>query len=439
VDTNGPTLEPGGEAFTSSARLPFLASIRQNFAWSFLGNVVFAGSQWGVLVVLAKLGSVEMVGQYGFGVALTGPVFMLANMYLGVVLATDPRGEGQFATYSGARSVTTLVASVAILGFALLSHWGSATTAVVLAIAAAKVLDSFSDILYGLFQRREAIDRIGKSMLLRGVLSLCAAAVAVRFAPSALAASLAVVAMGAVVLWLFDIATGAALLGSRRALAPRVQATPIFRMLRAALPLGIVAMLMSLNTNIPRYFLEHERGAKDLGIFVGLAYISTAANLVVGSLGTAVITRLSTLYANGEFSSFKQAVRLLVLFGTAVGVLEVTVAVLAGGPLLHLLYRAEYVAHKTAFVVAMFAAGIWHVSAFFGYATTAARQFAAQIPLWLLITASAAVASAWMIPSWGILGATWALVASAVVQLFAYGWTYTRLFPSKRAGNGASE
>ncbi len=31
-------------------------SIHENFSWTFAGNVVYAGSQWGILVVLAKLG-----------------------------------------------------------------------------------------------------------------------------------------------------------------------------------------------------------------------------------------------------------------------------------------------------------------------------------------------------------------------------------------------
>jgi O-antigen/teichoic acid export membrane protein len=411
----------------TAERFQFLASVRQNFAWSLLGNLTYAASQWGILVVLAKLGSVEMVGQYGFAIAVTGPVFLLANMSLGVVLATDVRGENDFANYSGARLVTTLTSVLAICGLALFSRWAPAITAVVLAVAASKALESFSDILYGLFQQREAMDRIGRSMLFRGLLSLCAALVAVRFATSALAASLAVAAAWAMVFLQFDIPNGAALLGSRHALVPRLQAGSILRMLRAALPLGIVAMLISLTANIPRYFLEHGRGTKDLGIFVGLAYISTAASLVVGSLGTAVTVRLSTLHSHGELSSFKKLVGRLLLCGAGLGVAEIAVAVGAGRPVLRLLYTPEYAEHEAAFVVAMIAAGITHVASFFGYATTAARRFVVQVPLWLLIMGAAAVFSAFAIPAWGILGASWALVVAAAVQLASYAWVYARL------------
>jgi O-antigen/teichoic acid export membrane protein len=43
------------------------------------------------------------------------------------------------------------------------------------------------------------------------------------------------------------------------------------------LPLGVVAALVLLNTNIPRYFIERYLGEWELGIFAALAYIMVAA------------------------------------------------------------------------------------------------------------------------------------------------------------------
>jgi polysaccharide biosynthesis protein PslG len=37
-------------------------TLRRNFSWTFIGNVVYTACQWGMLVVLAKLGSSEMRG-----------------------------------------------------------------------------------------------------------------------------------------------------------------------------------------------------------------------------------------------------------------------------------------------------------------------------------------------------------------------------------------
>ena len=74
-------------------------SLRKNFTWTLAGNVVYAGCQWGMLVVLAKLGTPEMLGQFALALAITAPVMMFAYLGLRNVLATDARSEYLFGHY----------------------------------------------------------------------------------------------------------------------------------------------------------------------------------------------------------------------------------------------------------------------------------------------------------------------------------------------------
>src|ERR671931_288612 len=62
-------------------------SLRANFAWTVLGNVVYSGCQGGMLIVLAKLGSASMVGQFALGLAVATPVIMFPNLMTGVATA----------------------------------------------------------------------------------------------------------------------------------------------------------------------------------------------------------------------------------------------------------------------------------------------------------------------------------------------------------------
>src|SRR6476660_1556484 len=74
-------------------------SLRSNFSWTFAGNVVYAACQWGMLSALAKLGNPELVGQFALALAVTSPVFMLANLQLRGVQATDAQSQYTFADY----------------------------------------------------------------------------------------------------------------------------------------------------------------------------------------------------------------------------------------------------------------------------------------------------------------------------------------------------
>ena len=68
-------------------------SLRKNFLWNFVGNAISGACQWGMLMVIAKLGTPEMGGKYSLGVAICLPVVMFTNLQLRVIQATDAKNQ----------------------------------------------------------------------------------------------------------------------------------------------------------------------------------------------------------------------------------------------------------------------------------------------------------------------------------------------------------
>ncbi|MCY7273611.1 MAG: lipopolysaccharide biosynthesis protein, partial [Phormidesmis sp. CAN_BIN44] len=135
-------------------------TLRHNFSWTFLGNVVYAGCQWAMLVVLAKLGTPEMVGQFTLGLAVTAPMMLLCNLQLRAIQATDTQRQYQFSDYFSLRLVTTTLALVMIVGVVLLGGYRGDTAWIILTIGIAKAIESISDVFYGFLQQQERMDRI---------------------------------------------------------------------------------------------------------------------------------------------------------------------------------------------------------------------------------------------------------------------------------------
>ncbi len=141
-------------------------SLRKNFTWTFAGNGVYAASQWGQLVLLAKLGSPETVGQFALALAICAPVIMFANLQLRSVQATDARHEYAFADYLGLRLMTTVAAYVVIIGIVMLSGYQQETALAILLIGLSKYFEAVSDVIFGLLQQQERMDRIAKSLMI---------------------------------------------------------------------------------------------------------------------------------------------------------------------------------------------------------------------------------------------------------------------------------
>ncbi|TAF04065.1 MAG: lipopolysaccharide biosynthesis protein [Oscillatoriales cyanobacterium] len=404
-------------------------TLRRNFSWTFTGNLVYAASQWGMLVVLAKLGSPEMVGQFTLGLAVTAPVIMFTNLQLRSIQVTDAKGEYVFADYLGLRLIGTGLALLIIAGITLKAGYSWETSLVILAIGLAKAFESISDIFYGLIQQHERMDKIAIALMIKGPLSLLLLVIGVSVTGSVVGG-----AIGLAIAWdgreESDLLVADAEPGnSQNSLYPRRHQKTLIKLVLLALPLGFVMMLISLNTNIPRYFIERYLGERELGIFAAISYLMVVGSMVVSALAESASPRLAKYYAEGNSTAFGTLMLKLVGVGLMLGVGGVVVSVVAGREILTLLYKPEYADRADLFAWLMVGAGIGYVSSFLGYGMTAARYFQVQMPLFVLVTGISAIACFWLIPTQGVRGAAIALILGAIVQaVFSLGVIFHALY-----------
>jgi O-antigen/teichoic acid export membrane protein len=391
-------------------------SLRSNFIWVLTGNVVYAACQWGAIVALAKLGSSFMVGQFSLGLALAAPVLMFTNLHLRAVQATDARRLTSFGEYLKLRTAMTMCGLAVIAGIVFFGTYERQTAMVILAVALAKGIETLSDIHYGLFQLNDRLDQTGKSMMLRGGLSVAALAGGLYLTRNILWACVAQALVWVAALLFFDIPRG------RRFAAPSVrQPAHGFRrqwnLMRTALPLGIATTMAALNLNMPRYFIHTRLGERQLGIYSAMAYATVAMILVADSLGHCAIPRLSRLYAAGRLADFRSLLLKLVAIGAALGFTGLAIAHAFSLRLLTLIYGGEYAAHYRLFLVLILATAIYCVASMFTSAVTSARRFRIQVPLYALVVGSNALACARWVPTAGLAGGAAAMVVAALVHL----------------------
>ncbi len=380
-----------------------------NFLWTLAGYAVYTGCQWGMLVTLAKLGSAAMVGQFALGLAITAPLLMFANLQLRSVLATDARSEYTFGDYFGLRLCSSLLALAALPLIAFLSRVALENYPVVMLVGAAKAVESLSDVQYGLLQHNECMRPIALSLVLKGALSLAVFWLTV-FCTRSLAWGVA----GLFAVWTLGLVFYDMRQARRHgSIRPRFRAATLRRLAWQSLPLGVMSMLVSLNTNIPRYFVEGRLGAEALGIFAALTYPLTAGTFVVTALGQAALPVLARHYAFRERLASAFRVLLLRISGTGLllGAGGVAVCVIAGRPFLLLLYREEYARHSPVLSWLAVAAAMNYVATFLNAGVTATRNFNALLVPYVLHAALSAMVSAALVPAAGLLGAAWACCA----------------------------
>lgn len=392
-------------------------SLRVNFAWSLLGNVVYAASQWGILVVLAKVGTPETVGQFTLGLAISAPIIMFAGLQLRAVQATDAHEEYKFGHYLGLRLLMAALAFAIIVGIALVSSYETAVVLTISAVALAKVFESISDVSYGLFQRHERMDRVAISMVIKGPLSLVTLGLIVWWADSVVLGAVGLAMAWLALLLLYDLRNARRL----APIVPLLHTKRLWQLTKQAFPLGIVMLLLSLNTNVPRYAVEKYIDVGSLGIFAAMAYLIQAGTMVVTALGNAASPRLSNLYAHGDLSGFNRLLMKLVGIALLLGIGGIILSLAAGRELLTLLYTPEYAEYGLVLTWLMLVGALQYLGAFFGTAVTSKRRFRVQVPIQAVQVILTFFLSIYLIPDFGLVGAAWAMALSAAFATSTYG------------------
>lgn len=385
--------------------------LRQNFAWTLAGNLTYSACQWGFVVVLSRLGNPEMVGQVALGLAIATPVFLLSQLQLRSLQATDASHvEYRPGDYLALRLVMTALALLVIVGVTIVARYRGQTALVIVLVAAAKACDSISDVFYGQLQQYEDMARIARSMVMRGILAVCALGASVRVTHSAAWGAFAWACAWAAVLVLYD------------ARPTKVVSTQLVwnwaamrRLAGTAFPLGVVMMFLSLDANIPRYVIAHDLGEGALGLFAAVASLQAAGTVFVSAIGQTASPRLARYHFLGDHHSFRLLVQRLLAIAVLPGLLLIGVALVSGDAVPRLLFGPAFAHQGVVFLWLSVSMTTWLIVSVLGYAATAMRRIRFQPYVLGFVAVTTLMVCVFTVPRYGISGAAIAAAISAAV------------------------
>jgi len=407
---------------------PGRSLLRRNFFWTFVGNTVYSACQWGLLSLLAKLTTPELVGEYALAVAVTAPLLYVANFGIGIMLVTDTNRQFRFQEYRTARLLligATLLAAVVIC---FVSRFSTEVALVTFIVAVIQSSDCLSELYRSVMLRSEQMSRIAVSLIIRGVASVGTAGAVLLYSKNLVWALMGMAATRIAVLVAYDIPMGRDSPppntadieecdgqrqrrpeGMLHRVSKALSLPAVWKITSSAVPITIITVLTSLVINVPRYFIESYAGHRQLGIFAAMWSMLMAGNMIAIALGQALFPRLSKLYAGRDFIAFRRLIRYAIQIGLGLGFLGVIGSMVAGKQILTFAYRAEYAEQRWLFVAVMGIGTLVYTITLLGNVASSARAFKSQAVLMSVVAVITCLSSALLVPTFGVWGAVWAL------------------------------
>ena len=374
--------------------------------WLVGGNFIFAFSQWAILIFFARMTNQENLGQYALALAIVTPIFAVGNLQLRPLYILDVNSEQKY-TYTHFYYLRLICSFIALACCLVVGLFFNVSILVLLLVGLLKFFESYSDIIYAYYNAHDQTQLISKSLFLKGTLSVLAVAVG---------------------LYLFDFYTALILflfvylvvwlvidnLYIQKTQEIKKMSLDL-EIMKSAIPMGISLGIVTLQSNIPRLFLDQYASIEAVGIFTVLSYFIIVGSIFINSICQYLSPRLTHAW-NHNRAYFKKLLSMALLVAGGLGLIAIFLSYFMGEFVLNLVYGAEYVAYTDAFVLTMVAGFILYLATVLGYTLTAIGFIKQQVYLFSIVLIFSVLVSYLCIPEYGIIGGIYTLMVSYLVQ-----------------------
>lgn len=382
-------------------------SLRQSMLYNSVGTMTYLGCQWLITVLAVRLGSFEDSGILLLATTLTGFFFTLCTFGIRVFQTSDTGGQYTAGRYISTRVLTGCIGLTVCIGY-LLVHRGYSlyTTAAIFLYMIFRLSEALVDTLAAEEQKLWRMDRVGLSLILRGLLSIASFAVMMRLTRS-MPLAFAVMALSALcVVYLFDYR----FLKKHLHFSLHISLKESLPLMKEALPLMLNSALLMLLAAIPRSTLEASHGATMLGYYAAIATPAVIVQTGCSFIYTPLVTPLAELYRQGQKKAYR-----LTLLKALLGVLGMMAVILLAAQLLgewgfRLIFadRTDALMPYLHLLLPVLMSTFCHAMIFFfDVPLTIMRKLKMMTALHAAAVVLMLITSSWLIPRYGIEAVNW--------------------------------
>ncbi|UBH13867.1 lipopolysaccharide biosynthesis protein [Macrococcus armenti] len=386
----------------------------KNLFWTITANLIQAITKWGYLILIARILTKADVGEYGLGLALTAPIVLFFNFRLRTLLVTS--FDGNFNIFKTLRNILDILSIIFIAVIALLIY--KPYFILIILIGLIKILDLKSELYYSLPHYFNNLVVPAKLIIYKSIL-LSLVFICTMLISKDLTITLFIQATIQLIFLVYESKICLNFIDEEKTSFNNEPV--IFKtLITSGIVLGFVQLIVSLNSNIPRLFIENILDVSKLADYSILAYIFTIGNVFISAVVNNILPRLRVLKINGNLDVLKRLIFLkipsLVL---TISLIVVPVVYMLGIELISFIYGKEYYNenNKLVLTVLFIALLINGYSAIIDNTLIVFELMNKQIYISIIVLAVTLILSYYLINKYDLIGASLTIIIVNLLQL----------------------
>ncbi|RVU00717.1 hypothetical protein EOD41_12035 [Mucilaginibacter limnophilus] len=370
----------------------------KSYAFSFLGNMASAASQWIVLMLLTKLYGTLPMGNYSLAMAWILPLYAFFSLQIRNIHVADQRDSYGFNLFFSIRLLSAGAFLLTTLLIGALFYKDIFT--VFLFGGLFKTFEMLSDMIHAEFHKRRQIEVYSKMLIFRSVLAIALNIVLFKFLASY---QLALISLP--LAYLCSLAIDVRLLkGLNFPICVNFADKRIKKVVATALLTGLSLLLVYMLPGIPRFILEKFRSNFEVGIISGYLALVVFGRIFVQSVVQNSLPRLAAHFDGHNYKGFLAVLKKDALVIGTLGLMQFILVPISNW-LYPLIFNADF-AGRQGLLSLIFAGSFFSFMAFvLNNGINAMKMFRIQLPVYGAVSALSLMLSYLLIPVYGLNGA----------------------------------
>ena len=389
---------------------------RKKFIWNILGTSFNAFNSLFFMIVVTRINGVNEAGIFTIAFATACIIYML-GVYVGrIYQVTEPDKTITDKEYIVNRLITTISMIILVFIFCLIRKYDTFKTIIFLLLTTFKALEAFSDVIYGILQKNEKLDMVGKSFFFKSLLSVMVFIIVDLITKNLITSIVSIILINLTIIFVYDIKNAKVFID----FGEKLKKSSIVKIFKSGFYTFAIAFLGVYLLNAPKYAIDSYLGNDLQTIFGIIVMPATVVGLVAQFLIHPYLNQILKFYENKDLKNLNKLTLKLILAIFVFGVISSILAYTLGPEVLGIIYGIDLSLYRVSLLIIIISATIYTIGVIYSSILTTIRDTFSQFIIYIILSIFAYIISNMLTKSTGINGAVWAYLSIMSLQFFIY-------------------
>lgn len=389
---------------------------RNNFIWNILGTGFNAFNSLFFMIAVTRVNGVNDAGIFTLAFS-TACIIYVIGIYAGrIYQVTEPDKTISDKDYIINRIITAILMIITVIIFVIIRGYDLYKSIIFILLALYKALEAFSEVFYGILQKKENLDIVGKSLFIKSLLAVLLFILIDLITKNMLISIISIITVSIIVLIIYDARKTLKFVD----LKIKVKKENIIKIFKLGFYTFAIAFLGLYILNAPKYAIDTYLENNYQTIFGIIVMPATVIGLVAQFLIHPFLNQIVDMYEKKNLKELKKLSVKLVLAIFIFGLICSFLAYFLGTQVLGLIYGIDLSMYKIGLLLIIIAATLYTIGVIYSSILTSIRETFSQFIIYIIVSIFAFIISNIFTKMGNINGAIIAYLLIMMLQFLIY-------------------